>query len=855
MNAAGRAITIVTAFVLIMLGVAAGLTLYFSANLRENRALVVETHDVMLTARRLLSEIQDAETGQRGFLLTERQDYLEPYNRAMQQLPQLLARLKAAIQGNRSQIQRASELESAIQAKVGELQRTIDTARRLGFEEANKLMQNDEGKRLMDNIRRVLQDMMVEEQALFDQRVQQTEESERRTLYVTMGAAIAALAFLLGAGMLLYRNNAKLRAAEADIARHAALLQSALDSTRDGIAAFSPSHQLVTYNKHFFSMLDFPEQLAKVGQSFDDFARIDRDRKTEMFSQLSQRVQEAGETGRAIELQFGGRALECFRTTMPGGGYLFSCSDLTRRKQAEEAARVAQKNEAMGHLTGGVAHDFNNLLQVIRTNLDLLARDLQGDERQLARLKSAMAGTERGARLTGQLLAFARRQPLVPRATNLGRLIGDMTELLRRTLGERVHVEAIVGGGLWNTMVDPTQVENAVLNLAINARDAMPDGGKLTIELANAYLDEAYAARHDEVQSGQYVMLAVTDTGQGMPPEVAARAFEPFFTTKREGEGTGLGLSQVYGFVKQSGGHVKIYSEVGQGTTIKLYLPRVRRPEDLPVVEQSEPAVGGNETVLVVEDDAGVRQAVSESLADLGYHVLKAENAEAALAILSSGARIDLVFTDVVMPGPIKTRDLTRRAKELIPSVAVLYTSGYTENAIIHDGRLDDDVILLSKPYTQEELARRMRAALARGPAAKEPAAGTAPAPAPASDAAPRVVLVVEDDAIIRIGLVDMVRDAGFEVVDVGTAAAALKAIDATPGIAAVILDLGLPDMPGAALAVALREKKAGLPIIVASGASQGVLKHGDTPMARVFHLPKPYTSEQLTSVLTEALA
>ncbi|MBL8706421.1 MAG: CHASE3 domain-containing protein, partial [Rhodospirillales bacterium] len=805
----------------------------------------------------------DAETGQRGFLLTERQDYLDPYDRAMAQIPRLLARLKAAVQGNRSQIQRASELENAIQAKVGELQRTIDTARRGGIDEANKLLMTDEGKRLMDGIRRILQDMMVEEEALFDQRVLATQESERRTLYVTMGASLVALVLLLGAGLLLFRNNTKLRAAEADIARHAALLQSALDSTRDGIAAFDPSNKLVAYNKHFFSLLDFPEQLAHAGQAFDSFAAIDRDRHSGIFDQLAQRVQEAGasDAGRSIEVSFGGRSLECFRNQMPGGGYLFSCSDLTRRKQAEEAARQAQKNEAMGHLTGGVAHDFNNLLQVIRTNLDLLARDLKGDERQQARLRSAMAGTERGARLTGQLLAFARRQPLVPRATNLARLIGDMTELLRRTLGERVEVEAVVAGGLWNTMVDPTQVENAVLNLAINARDAMPEGGKLTIELANAFLDEAYAARHDEVQPGQYVMLAVTDTGHGMPPDVAARAFEPFFTTKREGEGTGLGLSQVYGFVKQSGGHVKLYSEIGQGTTIKLYLPRVRRPEELPVVETGEPAVGGDETVLVVEDDAGVRQAVSESLTDLGYHVLKAENAEAALAILSSGARIDLVFTDVVMPGPIKTRDLTRRAKELIPSVAVLYTSGYTENAIIHDGRLDDDVILLSKPYTQEELARRMRAALARVPAPVEKPAATATAAAAAanaaapSDGARRLALVVEDDAIIRIGLVDMVRDAGFEVVDVGTAQAALKAIDAGAAVAVAILDLGLPDMPGADLAVALREKRAGLPIIVASGASQGDLMHGGRPMTRVFHLPKPYTAEQLAGVLSASLA
>src|SRR6202000_1626702 len=236
--------------------------------------------------------------------------------------------------------------------------------------------------------------------------------------------------------------------------------------------------------------------------------------------------------------------------------------------------------EAVGHLTGGVAHDFNNLLQIISANLDLAAADARHNPKTAERLQNAISAVERGSRLTGQLLAFARRQALDPRSTNLGRLLQEMTDLLRRTLGERIEVESIVSGGLWNTLVDPTQVENAILNLAINARDAMPNGGKLTIELANAFLDETYAAAHSEVSAGQYVMLAVSDTGTGMSPEIAARVFDPFFTTKPEGKGTGLGLSQVYGFVKQSGGHVKVYSEAGQATTVKIYLPRTRKPQE-----------------------------------------------------------------------------------------------------------------------------------------------------------------------------------------------------------------------------------------------------------------------------------
>jgi signal transduction histidine kinase/CheY-like chemotaxis protein len=411
-------------------------------------------------------------------------------------------------------------------------------------------------------------------------------------------------------------------------------------------------------------------------------------------------------------LSLDGRDLEVFRNAMPNGGFVITCLDVTRRAQAEATVRQAQKMEAVGHLTGGMAHDFNNLLQVITGNLELLARAAPLQGRAAVHLASALGGAERGARLTAQLLAFARQQPLDPRVINLGRQVRDMTDLLRRTLGEQIEVEASVAGGLWNTLADPGQVENALLNLAINGRDAMPDGGKLTIELANAFLDDSYADSHLEVLPGQYVMLAVSDTGSGMSPEVAARVFEPFFTTKAEGEGTGLGLSQVYGFVKQSGGHIKLYSELSQGTTVKLYLPRSRRPADITEAPLAGPIEGGTETILVVEDDAAVREAVVEILTDLGYSVLKAGDAEAALSVLSSGARVDLLFTDVVMPGPVKTRDLARRAQALLPGLKVLYTSGYTANAIIHDGRLDADVLLLSKPYRRDELARRVRRVL-----------------------------------------------------------------------------------------------------------------------------------------------
>ncbi len=389
-------------------------------------------------------------------------------------------------------------------------------------------------------------------------------------------------------------------------------------------------------------------------------------------------------------------------------------AEIAERRQAEAALQQAQKMESIGKLTGGVAHDFNNLLQVVSGNLQLLARDVAGNERAERRLNNAMAGVTRGAKLASQLLAFGRRQPLEPKVVNISRFVTGMEDMLRRTIGEAVEVETVVADGLWNTFIDPAQAENALLNLAINARDAMEGTGRLVIEAGNARIDEAEARAQAEVRPGDYVMLAVKDTGCGMPPEVQALVFEPFFSTKPEGKGTGLGLSMVYGFVKQSGGHVKIESEVGRGTTVRLFLPRAAGPEEEIAVADDGPVLGGAETILVAEDDETVRATVVEMLTELGYRVLKAHDAASALAVIESGAPIDLLFTDVVMPGPLKSPELARRARERMPGLGVLFTSGYTENAIVHDGRLDEGVELLSKPYTREALARKLRHVLAQ---------------------------------------------------------------------------------------------------------------------------------------------
>ena len=390
--------------------------------------------------------------------------------------------------------------------------------------------------------------------------------------------------------------------------------------------------------------------------------------------------------------------------------------EVRRREVAEEALRQSQKMEAVGRLTGGIAHDFNNHLTVISSNIELLQRRLPPNNGSLNRLtEAAMAGVQRAATLTHRLLAFSRQQPLEPEALDVSRLVSNMSDLLRRTLGEQVAIETVLAGGLWQTRVDANQLENVLLNLAVNARDAMPGGGKLTIETANAHLDDAYAAAHAEVTAGQYVLLAVSDTGTGMTPDVLSKVFEPFFTTKPLGQGTGLGLSMVYGFVKQSGGHVAIYSEPGQGSTVKVYLPRFVRPETVPtgVSGQAAPAPhGAGETILVVEDDEAVRHASAEALRDIGYQVLEAGDAMEGVRLIVDRGGIDLLFTDVGLPGGVNGRALADAARSAQPGLRVLFTTGYTRNAILHNGVLDHGVHFIAKPFSLSALAEKVREVL-----------------------------------------------------------------------------------------------------------------------------------------------
>ena len=539
--------------------------------------------------------------------------------------------------------------------------------------------------------------------------------------------------------------------------------------------------------------------------------------------------------------------------------------EVTERTKAEDALRQAQKMEAVGQLTGGIAHDFNNVLQIISGNLHLLQHLSSPDAATRQRLDTAIAAVERGAKLSSHLLAFARRQPLKPVVTDLARVVRNMDALLRRALGEAIEIVLIGGGGLWNTLVDRSQIENVILNLAINARDAMDGAGKLTIELGNVVLDENYVRNLMDVPAGQYVMLSVTDTGKGMSGPVLQRAFEPFFTTKPEGAGTGLGLSMAYGFVTQSRGHIRIYSEPGHGTGVKIYLPRSLMAETEEETESSGVVTGGTETVLVVEDDVGVRTTVVDMLGALGYKVLKAEDGESALAVLQSGVQIDLLFTDVIMPGPVSSTEMARQARELQPDMAVLFTSGYAQDVIVHEGRLDAGVELLSKPYRREELAHKLRQVLAvrqqqlrtrQLELAGPPLAGTpgldltghAPDPAEASPTSLRI-LVVEDNLDSQLMVCELVGMLGHTVSGVSDGEAAWQLLNEQE-FDILFTDVSLPGMSGIALARMVLRDKPAMRIIFSTGyGKESMDELGFTASV----LRKPYDLMELQAALDQA--
>jgi signal transduction histidine kinase/DNA-binding response OmpR family regulator len=819
----------------LMLALAAFLTVQFATHEREAQALVRHTYQVMAQLGRILDDARDAETGQRGFLLTGDARFLEPYRRARTHIETDLATFRAMTGDNPEQQGRARALEQMIRARLSAFDATLTAGVGRSSASPGLIAALDEGKRRMDALRTEVGRGMRAEQYLLSARERRRIETENLEVAFAIGAGVLILGILLMAAALLVRNNVSLEKAERARANEAAILQATLETVREGIAYFTSQGLLCAFNANFFTLLGLPTDLARIQHTqLESFQAVEAERGSSVtIFQPPRAGQGAGQTS---HIAWAGRQLHVYKASVPTGGFLIGVVDQTERLQAEAIMRQAQKMEAIGHLTGGVAHDFNNLLQIISANLELAAGSAR-EPRLAERLQNAIGAVARGSRLTTQLLAFARRQALEPKSVDLGRVIRDMSEMLRRTLGETIAVETVIAGGLWNTLADPDQVESMLLNLAINARDAMQGGGKLTLEVANASLDDAYAAAHSEVVPGQYVMLAVTDTGCGMAPEIAARVFEPFFSTKPEGKGTGLGLAQAYGFTKQSGGHIKIYSEPGDGTTVKIYLPRTRREADAGSGLGSTRVEGGSEHVLVVEDDEGVRAAVTDMLTELGYRVSRAGGAEAALELLAK-ERPDLIFTDVVMPGPIPTREFTRQAQAMYPGLLVLYTSGYTHNAIVHNGKLDDDAALLSKPYRRDQLARKLREVFAGA------ARGAMPAPAAAPTSRGKV-LVVEDVALIRMTAADMLEQIGFESAQAGDGAEALDLLRQDGAITILFTDLGLPGMSGRELVDEALKLKPGLKVVIASGYASPP----DLP-AGVKSLRKPFDMQQLRKAL-----
>lgn len=602
------------AFTTVLAALIVAAAFWLGARNKSDDAYVHRSLQVRNQLTHILTLVQSAETGQRGFLLTGRGTYLEPYNAASVELRPAVDHLEELLANSPQQHRTAAQLGQTINDKLAELKSTLDAYESGHKDEALAIVNNDKGFQLMLEIRRLIRLMVGEEDRLL------TDRQAAAAMSGVLLQAGVAIAFLLIC-VLGYL-----------IARH----------TRRSLEAVASAHnRLMATNR-------------------------------ELVDQIS------------------------------------------RREQVENQLRQSQKMEALGQLTGGIAHDFNNMLGVIMGALDLMSRRIKKGDFGIGRfLEAAINASERAALLTQRLLAFARQQPLAPQPIDANKMIANMSGLLQSTLGEHIRIETVLENDLWTTYTDPQQLENAVLNIALNARDAMSKGGRLIIETANAYLDEAYCRQNPEIEPGQFAMVAVTDTGTGMSQEVAARVFDPFFTTKAVGKGTGLGLSQVYGFVKQSRGHIKVYSEVNAGTTVKIYLPRlIGDAQNIKLVPAKQIRAGDrSEVILVVEDDPLMRRLTCDALNELGYTIFDAENAAEAFVILEKEPGIKLLFTDVVMP-EVNGRKLADEALRRYPRLKVLFTTGYTANAVVHGGVLDPGVRFISKPFTLDQLAAKLREVL-----------------------------------------------------------------------------------------------------------------------------------------------
>jgi len=721
-----RSLILVIAPSLVLLGTGVYNALSIVPNLQRNQAEAAHTFEVIGAARGLDHAMQDAERGQRGFLITGDDEYLRSYFAGVKEAPARLKQLRQLTADEPDQLNRITVLDKQVAYKLQEMQQTVDVRRNQGFEAARRIVQTDIGLDAMRKITAEIEAVIAGESSRLSQRQDRIVAAARSSAVSSLiGSGLALAVMLLGCG-LLTRSWLQTARAQASLAQSEERFRLLVSGVTDyAILMLDPRGMVSSWNegaqriKGYSAAEILGSHISRFYPPGEASAGVP-DKLLETAANVG-RAEAEGWRLRKDGSRFWANVVITALRDDDGHlrGFAKITRDITERRDSERALEKnremlaqLQKMEALGQLTGGVAHDFNNNLTAILGNIELIQRGSgSSDAERTARLLgAAQRAAERAAELTRRLLAFSRRQALEPQIVDVNKLVGSMSEMLHRTLGETTVIETVLAAGLWRANVDPNQLESAILNLAVNARDAMPEGGKLTIETGNTYLDDHYATVRSEVKSGQYVMIAVSDTGEGMSGDIMAHAFEPFFTTKPEGKGTGLGLSQVHGFVKQSGGHIELYSEIGQGTTIKIYLPRSLAHGD-PQPAEEQPRLAPTplaETVLVVEDNENVRIFSADALVSLGYRVLEAADADGALHILETHPETNLLFTDVDLPGA-NGRQLANEARRRSPHLKVLYSTGYTRNAIVHHGTLDAGVELLGKPFTVEALGRKLQ--------------------------------------------------------------------------------------------------------------------------------------------------
>jgi PAS domain S-box-containing protein len=721
-----RSLILVLAPSLILLGIEVYNSASIIPNLQRSQAEVAHTFEVIEAARGLDHAMQDAERGQRGFLITGDEEYLRPYFAGIKEAPLRLRELRQLNADEPEQLDRVAVLEKQVATKFTEMQGTVEVRRKQGFDAARRIVQTDIGLDAMRKITAEVEAVIARENIRLKDRQDRIVAAARSSAVSNLIASGLALAVMLLGGGLLTRSWLQAARAQASLAQSEERFRLLVSGVADyAILMLDPRGMISSWNEGAQRIKGY--SAAEILGSHISRFYPPGEASTGVPDQLLETAANAGRAEaegwrlRKDGSRFWANVVITALHDDNGNlrGFAKITRDITERRDSELALEKnramlaqSQKMEALGQLTGGVAHDFNNNLTAILGNIELIQRGAGASdaERTARLLGAAQRAAERAAELTQRLLAFSRRQALEPQIVDVNKLVRSMSEMLHRTLGETTVIETVLAAGLWRTNVDPNQLESAILNLAVNARDAMPHGGKLTIETGNTYLDDHYATVRSEVKTGQYVMIAVSDTGEGMSGDIIAHAFEPFFTTKPEGKGTGLGLSQVHGFVKQSGGHIELYSEIGQGTTIKIYLPRSLAQGEAPAGEERSGLAPTPlaETVLVVEDNENVRTFGADALVSLGYRVLEAADADAALHILETHPETALLFTDVGLPGT-NGRRLADEARRRIPHLKVLYTTGYARNAIVRHGTLDAGVELLGKPFTIEALGRKLQ--------------------------------------------------------------------------------------------------------------------------------------------------